>query len=87
MNASDDQYRVDNEELHNVRAPYCCVAFHRQRLQAYQTRFVLQITLVGKIISAHEAPTHLSFTIDDGTGKIELSYWTSGDDEQEAVSV
>lgn len=28
----------------------------------------------------------MSFTIDDGTGKIELSYWTSGDDEQEQVS-
>ncbi len=48
---------------------------------------VLQITLVGKIISAHEAPTHLSFTIDDGTGKIELSFWTSGDDEQEQVRI
>ena len=47
---------------------------------------MLQITLVGKIISALEAPTHLSFTIDDGTGKIDLSYWTSGDDEQEQVS-
>lgn len=40
---------------------------------------------MGKIISAHEAPTHLSFTIDDGTGKIELSYWTSNDDDQEQV--
>ncbi len=47
----------------------------------------MQITLVGKIISAHEAPTHLSFTIDDGTGKIELSFWTSGDDEQEQVRI
>ncbi|DBB06309.1 hypothetical protein WJX77_008374 [Trebouxia sp. C0004] len=61
LNASDDQYRVDNEELHNI-------------------------TLVGKIISAHEAPTHLSFTIDDGTGKIDLSFWTSGEDEQEQMA-
>ncbi|KAL3140054.1 hypothetical protein ABBQ38_004334 [Trebouxia sp. C0009 RCD-2024] len=61
LNASDDQYRVDGEELHNI-------------------------TLVGKITSTHEAPTHLSFTIDDGTGKIELSYWTSSDDDQDQMA-
>ena len=51
----------------------------------YNILFVVQITLVGKITSTHEAPTHLSFTIDDGTGKIELSYWTSSDDDQDQV--
>jgi hypothetical protein len=62
-----------------------CFAVLPSRLRCSSSNGVLQITLVGKIISAHEAPTHLSFTIDDGTGKIELSFWTSGDDEQEQV--
>ena len=42
---------------------------------------LMQITLVGKIIQASEQPTHLQFQLDDGTGKIELSYWTSDDDQ------
>ena len=41
----------------------------------------MQITLVGKIIQASEQPTHLQFQLDDGTGKIDLSYWTSDDDQ------
>ena len=41
----------------------------------------MQVTLVGKITQASEQPTHLQFQIDDGTGKIDLSYWTSDDDQ------
>jgi len=41
----------------------------------------MQITLVGKIIQASEQPTHLQFQLDDGTGRIDLSYWTSDDDQ------
>ena len=42
--------------------------------------------MVGKITHASEQTTHLQFTIDDGTGKIDLSYWTTGDDEQDLAS-
>lgn len=42
--------------------------------------------MVGRITQASEQPTHLQFTMDDGTGRIDLSYWTTGDDEQDLVS-
>eukprot|EP00951_Prasinocladus_malaysianus_P009602 scaffold70050_cov50-Prasinocladus_malaysianus.AAC.1 len=41
---------------------------------------VLQITLLGRIVSTEEQATCLSFTVDDGTGTADVRYWIDRED-------
>jgi hypothetical protein len=41
---------------------------------------VVQITLVGKLVSMHELATNLSMVLDDGTGRVDIKYWIDNDE-------
>lgn len=42
--------------------------------------FVVQVTLVGKLVSCQELSTQLKFGLDDGTGTVEVCYWIDTDE-------
>lgn len=52
---SDDVFRVNGEEVHNL-------------------------TLLGKIVKASDSSTSLMYTIDDGTGTVEVKMWVDAED-------
>jgi len=53
--SSDDVFRVNGEEVHNM-------------------------TLLGKIVKASDSSTSLVYTIDDGTGKVDVKIWVDAED-------
>lgn len=42
-----------------------------------------QVTIVGSIVSIAEASTNLNFTVEDGTGKMEVKMWVDADEQQD----
>ncbi|KND93127.1 Replication factor A protein 2 [Tolypocladium ophioglossoides CBS 100239] len=45
---------------------------------------VTQITFVGQVRSINPQPTNVTFTIDDGTGQIEVKKWIDADKQDDA---
>jgi len=45
---------------------------------------IMQVNIIGKILTAHESSMRVNLTITDGTGELEVTHWIQ--DESEAVS-
>jgi len=47
---------------------------------------VNNLTLVGKIVSSQESSTSLQYTIDDGTGTVQVRFWLDDDSDSRSQS-
>lgn len=88
---SDDTLIVDGREVSNVRRRALrregrCCRRHRRRgdvLQLHPTSShppcTLQVTIVGKVLSANESGLTYGLEVDDGTGTATVKIWMSED--------
>ena len=83
-NPEDTTFEVDGVPLSQVRSDVAAPAAG----VLVSPRWVLpcpQVAIVGSITQVQSKSTNTVYTIDDGTGQIDVMFWTTGEESEQQL--